>query len=141
VLELRLVKDNEVILTLPINRAVEDGEQFQSELAIEHASRMAELYSMASNERKLRMIHELVRRREMRFSDFLEMRVNPKLVQDCLGPLVDKGMVVHEKRGSLYRPSESGVAFAITMTTVVEGLMSALARAFEEAAQEEEQLE
>ena len=62
----------------------------------------------------------------MKFSDFLQLATNPKLVQDCIEPMVEEGMVLHGSRGSCYRQSERGVALAIVMTSGLARLMDYL---------------
>ena len=95
-------------------------------------TQLTDLYSMAANGRRLRMMLELMRRGEMRFSEMQGIAVNPKLVRDCMEPMVRAGLVIHERRSEPYRPSERGTALAIAMTTGMGRLLQALEEEMEE---------
>ncbi len=133
-LELRLVKDGKVLFNLPIEGPARVSGLYMSDVDHEDIQRLADLYSIAANQRRLRIMVELMRKGEMRFSELLEFATNPKLVRDCMEPMVREGMVIHEHRGSGYRPSETGVALVMTMTAGLSKLLEVLD-------QEEENLE
>lgn len=116
-LELQLVKDGEVILRIPVISVREEMQELLLDIDDDDLDRLANIYSLVSNERRLRVMLELVRKGEMRFSDVLRIVTNPKLVQDCLEPMVKNGLIIHEGRGSCYRPSIRGMALALAMTT------------------------
>jgi len=124
-LELRLVRDNKVLFSVPVydpEGPVEVGHDLQEE----DFGQLTDLYSIAANGRRLRMMVELMKRGEMRFSDMMELALNPKLVKDCVEPMMKAGLVVHEGRGEPYRPSELGTAIAIAMTSGMGRLLEAL---------------
>ena len=60
----------------------------------------------------------------MRFSDLLQVALNPKIVQDCMEPMMNEGYVLHEGKG--YRPSEKGFALLLTMTTGFNKILESL---------------
>jgi len=124
-LEWQLVNGREVLFRIPILEPVEEAES-REELDESEAERLADLYSIAANERRLKMMSEMWRKGEMQFSDLLDVAENPKLVVDCVRPLVEGGMVSHQGRGSCYRPTRAGFAFAITMTRAVPRLLEFL---------------
>lgn len=117
---------------MPIEGPARVSGLYMSDVDHEDIRRLADLYSIAANQRRLRIMVELMRRGEMRFTELLEFAVNPKLVKDCMEPMVREGMVIHEGRGSGYRPSEAGVALAMTMTAGLSKLLDYLERGEEE---------
>jgi len=134
-LELRLVKDDRILFSVPVWDP-QGPLEIQPEMDDEDFMELANLYSIAANGRRLRMMSELMRRGEMRFSDMLEFAVNPKLVRDCMEPMLKAGLVVHDNRREPYRPSELGTALAIAMTTGMERLLQALEEEMEESPDE-----
>jgi len=135
-LELQIVDGRRVLFRTPIEPPAEHQGDVDSELDEGTLERLATIHSIAANERRLRIMMELMRRGEMQFSDLLLVAENPKLVTDCMKPLMEEGMVVHEKWGSSYRPTWSGSALALTMTTGLAKLLEYL-----EEEQGEEELE
>lgn len=134
-LELRLVKDNCVLFNVPVWDS-EGSVAIDPELGEEEIGQLIELYSVAANGRRLRMMVELMKRGEMRFSDILELALNPKLVKDCMEPMVKAGLVIHEGRGKPYRPSELGTAIVIAMTSGMGRLLDAMEEEMGEAEHE-----
>ncbi len=122
-LEFQLVRGRKVLFRFPIQ--TDEGEGIGSDLGLDEGEieRLAAIHAIAANERRLRMMMELTSRRETTFSDLLDVAENPKLVTDCMKPLMEEGMVTHEKWGSSYRPTEAGVAFAIAMTAGLTKLL------------------
>jgi len=127
-LKLQLVKDGKVVFSLPLPAQDESARQSLAEVGEEGIERLTTLYAFSANERRLRMMIELARRREMRFSDMLQIALNPKLVRDFTEPMLKEGIVVHEGKGwgSSYRPSERGVALALTMTSGLNRILELL---------------
>ena len=133
-LEWQLVNGKHVLFRIPIQAQAETTAA-EEELDEDEVERLVDLFSVAANERRFRMMQELHRRGEMQFSDLLDVAENPKLVTDCMKPLVEEGLVVHEKWESSYRPTRVGLVVTATMT----GLLPKLLEFFEE--EEEEDLE
>ena len=131
-LEWQLVNGKQVLFRIPI-RIPAEGSEPAPELGEEEVERLVDLFSVAANERRFRMMQELHRRGEMMFSDLLEVAENPKLVTDCMRPLVEEGLVEHEKWGSAYRPTRAGFVVTATMTGLLPRLLEFL--------EEEEDLE
>ncbi|MDV3277550.1 MAG: hypothetical protein LYZ69_03675 [Nitrososphaerales archaeon] len=123
--ELQLVKDGKVLYKIPIQAYEEDEEGLTMDVDQQDISRLVGIFSIAANEGRLRMMMELARRGEMKFSDLLKMSTNPKLVKTCVDDLAEAGMLEHEERGS-YRSSERGTALAITMTAGLSRLLDML---------------
>ncbi len=112
-----ITKDGRTVVSVPLlqpgvegNADVETAEPLLGELV--------EIFSIASNERRLRLMIQLMKSPETRFTELLQVGVNPKLVQDCVAPMVRSGLLVHEGKGAAYRPSAKG-ALVITMVTRV----------------------
>ena len=113
--QLLLRKDGRDIVSVPVfppgmegNLGLDASEPLFAELV--------EIFSIASNERRLKLMIQLMKKPETRFTELLQVGVNPKLVQDCVGPMVRSGLLVHEGKGAAYRPSAKG-ALVITIVT------------------------
>ena len=128
------MRDKRVLFRVPIEGVCDEGGRLALEVDEEEIGRLAGIYSIAANERRLRIMLELMRRKEMQFSDLLEVAENPKLVSDCMKPLMEEGMVVHKKWGSSYKTTATGAALALVMTTGLAKLLEFL----EEEAQDED---
>ena len=124
-IELRLVRDGKTIFSIPIDPSGEGADTGKLELEDDDMERLADLYSVAANERRFRIMHELTRRGEMRHSDILRIAMNPKFVHDCINPMVEGGIVIHEKKGTGYRPSNKGFAY-VTLTTGLSRILALL---------------
>jgi len=122
-LELRLVRDNKVLFSVPLVYARQETSEADLDIDEEDFERLASLYSIGANERRLRIMVELMRRGEMSFSDLLEVALNPKLVRDCMNPMVREGIVIHERKRAPYKPSFRGVVMATTMTAGLAKLL------------------
>ena len=121
-LELLLVRGEEVLHRLPlVEQAPLPPPMDELELG-----RLADIYALAANRRRLRVMFELARGTEMRFSDVMQMVTNPKLARDCLQPLLKEGLVLHGERGTTYRASRRGVALGLAMTLGVGRILEAL---------------
>lgn len=118
--------DKRILFRAPIEGLRDEGDRLALELNEAEIGRLASIYSIAANERRLRIMLELMRRGEMQFSDLLDVAENPKLVSDCMKPLMEEGMVIHKKWGSSYRTTTTGTAFAMAMTTGLAKLLEFL---------------
>ena len=123
-IELRLVRDGKTIFSIPIDSSREGADKGKLELEDDDMERLADLYSVAANERRFRIMHELTRRGEMKHSDILRIAMNPKFVHDCINPMVEEGIVIQEKRAG-YRPSNKGFAY-VTLTTGLSRILELL---------------
>ncbi len=120
------MKDGNVLFRWPIHAYGEEVSEMVAEIDDEDIEKLANLYSIGANEKRLRVMLELMRQGEMSFSELLRVAVNPKLVGDCMNPLLKEGMVIHERRRAPYRTSEKGAVLAITMTAGVARLLDVL---------------
>jgi predicted transcriptional regulator len=121
-LELLLMHDEKVLLRVPIGR--ESG-VFQP-LDERELGRLSDLLAIGANRKRLKIMVEFARGRELRFSDVMMIATNPKLAQDCLQPLLREGLLLHEGRGSTYRASPRGLALALAMTVGAGPVLEAL---------------
>ena len=124
-IELRLVRDGKTIFSIPIHSSSEGADRGRLEMEDDDMERLADLYSIAANERRFRIMHELTRRGEMKHSDILRIAMNPKFVHDCINPMVEEGIVIHGKKGTGYRPSNKGFAY-VTLTTGLSRILELL---------------
>ena len=130
-LQLLLVRDDKVLHRFPVRTPTEVAVASEKEL-----DRLSSLCSLAANRKRLRVILEFAKGKEMRFSDVLLIAVNPKLAQDCLKPLLEEGMVFHGERGTAYRASSKGVALAVTMTVLLRQVLEVLEKELGEGKKE-----
>lgn len=112
-MQLCLLDDEKVIFSLPLPWTATSDLPFL--LSDSELERLSSLYSIGSNRKRLRVMMELAKGREVRFSDVMQIVTNPKLAQDSLQPMVKEGLVLHEK-GYGYRPSEMGVKVLLVLT-------------------------
>ena len=116
-LELQIVSGRRVLFRAPIQGFREEGDRLSLELDEDEIRRLASVHSIVANEGRLRVMLEMMRRGgEVQFSDLLDVAENPKLVSDCMKPLVEEGMVAHGRWGSSYRTTTTGTAFVVAMT-------------------------
>ena len=121
------MKDKRVVYRTPIlSPGFIGGGGFEASEA--DLRKLAEIFSIAANERRLRLMIEMMRRPETRFTDLLRVGINPKLVIDYLEPMVDLGLLIHESKGSTYRPSRKGVLVITTLTQGLTGLLEVAER-------------
>jgi DNA-binding transcriptional ArsR family regulator len=125
-LEMRVVKDGEVLFAVPLDYPVEEARRPELDLDEDDIERLANIYSIAANERRLRAMVELIQKGEMSFSELLEVALNPKTVRDWMTPMVKEGMVTHEGRRTPYKPSFGGVVMTMTMTAGLSKLLDFL---------------
>jgi len=122
-LEVLLVRDETILLKIPL-----EGDERGRPLDESQLEKLSEVYSLGSNPKRLRILQELSRGNELRFSDVLRVVTNPKTAQDCLQPLVREGFVVHGERGSTYTSSIKGRRKGILLTVVLGLALEALER-------------
>lgn len=121
-LQLILKKDGRTVVSVPVlSPGMEGNVELESSKPL--FGELVKIFSIASNERRLRLMIQLMKMPETRFTDLLQVGVNPKLVQDCVGPMVSGGLVIHEGKGASYKPSEKG---ALVITTLTRGLAEIL---------------
>jgi predicted transcriptional regulator len=121
-LEILLVRNDSVLFRFPLD-SVGDGLESLSESEIE---RISALYTIGANRNRLKVMLELAKGNEMRFSEVMQIVMNPKIAQDCLQPLLKEGLVLHGERGSTYRASRRGVALVAAMTLGVGQMLDVL---------------
>jgi len=123
-----LMRDDKVIfdLTLPESSEGLEGTLRPCAVAEREMERLCAFYSMGSNRKRLRVMTELARGGELRFSDVMQIATNPKLAQDCLQPMLREGLVVHGERGSGYRIPEKALPLMMTLTVGLARMLSVL---------------
>lgn len=85
-LQLCLMEDEKVLFSLPL--PLRESGQLPFPLSEAELERLSALYSIGSNRKRLRVMMELAKGQEMRFSDVMQLVTNPKLAQDSLQPMV-----------------------------------------------------
>ena len=112
-LRICLVEDERVLFSLPLPWS--GSRDLPIALSESDLDRLSRLYSIGSNRKRLRVMMELAKGGEIRFSDVMQLVTNPKLAQDSLRPMVKEGLVLHEK-GFGYKPSDSGLKVLLILT-------------------------
>ncbi len=124
-----LVDEGKVLFEYELSPRLGDRNLSRSvELAEGELERLSTYYSMGSNQRRLRVMTELAKGVELRFSDIMQIATNPKLAQDCLRPMLKEGLVVHGKRGSGYQISEKALPLVVFLTVGFGKVLSVLER-------------
>lgn len=126
-LQLVLVRDNKVLFRFPIR----NGAPAAAAPSDVEVDRLSNLCSIGANRKRLKVMLEFARGKEMRFSEILMLATNPKLAQDCLQPLMNEGLVLHGGRGSTYKASARGVALGLTMSVGLGQLFGVLQKELE----------
>ncbi len=136
-MNLRLTQGDKVLfdLAMPDLPGERGGEAQPSELDDREMERLCSFYSMGASQKRLKVMMELAKGSELRFSDVMQIATNPKLAQDCLQPMLKEGLVVHGGRGSGYRMPERALPLVMTLTL---GLAKMLALLEEEMAEDVE---
>jgi len=112
-LQICLMDDDKVLFSLAL--PWRGSGELPYQLTETEVDRLSTLYSIGSNRKRLRVMMELAKGREVRFSDVMQLVTNPKLAQDSLQPMVREGLVLHEK-GLGYRPSGTGLKVLLLLT-------------------------
>ena len=112
--ELLLLGRKRVLVRLAIPELKEGG--VAEPLAAKELDSLVELFSVAANRRRLQMMVVLGSREAVKFTDLLRVGVNPKLVRDCLTPLIEMGLVLHREGGD-YRLSKRGEVVVPLLTS------------------------
>lgn len=112
-MQLCLIEDEKIVFSLPLPWT--GSQELPLQLTEAEIERLSSLYSIGSNKKRLRVMMELAKGREVRFSDIMQIVTNPKLAQDSLQPMVREGLVLHEK-GYGYAPSETGLKVLLVLT-------------------------
>ncbi len=109
-LEVQLVRNGECFFSSASSADVDLGEDdFENSAAY---------FSLVSNERRVRVLQEFLKRKSMRFSEILEITGNPKLVKDCVDSLIQKGMLSHDD-GHRYRMTAKGDAISTYLLVAI----------------------
>ena len=115
-LKVQLVRDGKVIAEVPLEREEWDEEDLESELrefesSLESAT---EIHDMFSNETRTKMLCEMIRTSDRRFSELMDvLDANQKTVNENLKRMVKHRLVkrVQEKPGEVhYVPTNIGFA-------------------------------
>jgi hypothetical protein len=129
VLSVLVLRDESVLLRVPVQPlGPSAGPIDEAALA-----RLSDLLALGANPKRLRVLLELARGEDLRFSDVLRIVTNPKLARDCLAPLVQAGLVDHGERGSAYRVSKRGLAASLALTVTLGEILGVLERELEVA--------
>ena len=127
-MNLRLMDGDRVLfdLTLPDLPREHEARAQPFYLADRETQRLCAFYSLGANHRRLKVMMELARGGELRFSDVMQIATNPKLAQDCLQPMLKEGLVVHGGRGSGYRIPERALPLMMTLTVGLARMLTVL---------------
>jgi predicted transcriptional regulator len=123
-IQLLVIKDKDIVCRTPVYLPG-SKEIDESAGAMLPLPELAGIFAIASNERRLRIMTEMLRRPETRFTDLLPVAVNPKLIHDCLRPMAESGLVIHESRGSSYLLSSKGILVVTTLTRGITEMLKA----------------
>ncbi len=130
-LRIRLVRNGRVILDLPLEPGEQELSQLQGELDTLESdfSEIRAINDILSNETRLKMLCEMVKRSDSRFSELMQrVDANQKVVSEGLKRMVERSMVhriERHPREVYYLPSRLGFASflaCLTMRRIMEEL-------------------
>jgi len=130
-LRIRLVKDGKVVIDLPLEPKDWEWERLDRELnSLERdLTEIRAIHNVLSNETRFRMMCELVRRSDSRFSELMQkVNANQKIVSESLRRMVDRSLVHRVERNPRevhYLLSPLGFASfisCITMRRIIQEL-------------------
>ena len=113
-LKVQLVKDNKVIVEVPLEREGWEKEALELELEEFESTldSIAEVHGLFSNKVRVKMLSEVIRFSDRRFSEFMNiLNANQKIVSENLRRLATNGLVerIEKKRGEVhYVPTDLG---------------------------------
>ncbi len=123
-LRIHLIKDGKVIFDLPLEPEEWEWERLHGELdSLERdLSEIRAIHDILSNETRFRMICEMVRRSDSRFSELMErVDANQKIISESLRRMVERSMVQRVERNPRevhYLLSRIGFASFISCLTM-----------------------
>lgn len=130
-LRIQLVRNGKIILDLPIEPEDEELEQLHGEMdSLERdLAEIQAINDVLSNETRFRMMCEMVKRSDSRFSELMQrVHANQKIVSEGLRRMVNQSMVHRVERHPrevYYFPSRLGFASflaCLTMRRIMEEL-------------------
>jgi DNA-binding transcriptional ArsR family regulator len=129
-LKLQIVKDGEIIFTIPLSLNDWPREQLEDELNSleEEFQRFSKLFTALSNITRLTMMRRLMEEedRTVNFTDFMrDLDLNPKLVRENARKLSEGGLLEKVGRGR-YRCSDFGEPSFIMVSLALRRLMEVL---------------
>lgn len=125
--KLQILRDDEVIFEMPLSHADWERERLENALEIMETDfqRFSKIFNALSNETRLMMMKQLLKRRNrvITFTDFMrDLNLNPKLVWENTRKLREGGLVVKVGRGR-YRCSRFGETSFMMMSLVLRQLL------------------
>jgi DNA-binding HxlR family transcriptional regulator len=119
VLKIQLVEDGKVLLEMSLERETWGKEALESELVGFESTleEVAEMHDIFSNQMRTRMLCEMIRSSDRRFSEFMEiLDANQKIVSENLRRMVKNGLVERiEKRPGEVHYVPTNLGFATTL--------------------------
>jgi DNA-binding transcriptional ArsR family regulator len=129
-LKLQLVRNDKVILEIPLSPVDWSKEQLETEFEAfeQDFQRFSNMFEALSNETRLKMMRRLVEEedRTMNFADFMrDLDLNPKTVWENSKKLSEGGFLKKTGRGT-YRCSEFGQSAFLTLSLALRRLIESL---------------
>jgi DNA-binding HxlR family transcriptional regulator len=115
-LKVQLIKDSKVILEVPLNREEWEKEALESELKELESTldAVAEMHNVFSNKMRTKMLCEMIRTSDRRFSELMDvLDANQKVISENLQRMAKNGLVTRVKKKPSevhYIPTELGFA-------------------------------
>jgi DNA-binding transcriptional ArsR family regulator len=129
-LKLQLVKDDKIILEVPLSSTEWSRDDLESELESmeEDFQQFSRIFDALSNETRLKMMKKLLEEesRTINFADFMrDLELNPKLVWENARKLIEGGFLKKTGRGE-YSFSEFGETEFMMISLALRRLIEAL---------------
>ncbi len=129
-LKLQLVKNNKIILEIPLSPTDWPKDELETELTAfeEDFQKFSSMFDALSNQTRLRMMRRLVQEENstMNFADFMrDLDLNPKTVWENSKKLSDGGFLTKTGRGT-YSCSEFSQSAFLTLSLALRRLLESL---------------
>lgn len=129
-LKLRLMKDNKIIMDMPLSTDDWPRERLEQELDSfeQELSRFSKLFDALSHETRLRMMTRLLEHDEqaLGFADFMrDLDLNPKTVWENTRKLREGGLLTKSRDGK-YRSSDPAAAEFLLVSLALRRLLQVI---------------
>ena len=129
-MKLKLVRDDKVILEVPLSALDWPKEQLETEFEAfeEDFEKFSNVFGALSNMNRIKMLRKLVEKedRTMNFAGFMrDLNLNPKTVWEHSKKLIDAGFLRKTSRGT-FQCSECEESTFLTLSLVLSQILDAL---------------
>ena len=120
-----VIRDRKVVVRIPVFSPGPQQEGLYEEVST-RSEELSQVIATAANGKRFRLLVELLKHPESRFTDLLPVAVNPKLLRDSIVPMTENGLVVQGSPRAPYVLTNKGVIVATILTRGMADLLRAV---------------